>query len=110
MTNAFYRTASYCCAIALVSLGWVSPLLAQQKDYRGFFSDPIQLCNTREGRGWFYWYVDANGECTIVRTANREEAERRSQSILANSFHVVRAGYGFRDEGGEPLRLLPEVR
>jgi|GEM_PF-2923469 len=72
-------------------------LLPRRKFYQGFEADP-DYCDTRQIRGWFYWYVDTSGRCTIVIVANREEAIRQSRELFESSFSVVVAGFGIKNQ------------
>lgn len=69
-----------------------SPFLLT-KIYEGFQVE-VDECNFDAASGWFYWYIDTSGSCTIVMVANQEEAVRQSSEILEYSFSVVRSGYG----------------
>jgi hypothetical protein len=63
------------------------------KTYEGFQID-VKECDFDMIEGWFYWYIDTSGFCTIVGVANEEEAIRQSNEILEYSFSVIRSGYG----------------
>lgn len=71
-------------------------LLPRRKFYQGFEANP-DYCDTRNIRGWFYWYVDSSERCTIVIVANREEAIRQSRELFDNSFSIVIAGFGVKN-------------
>ncbi|MBD2578985.1 hypothetical protein [Oscillatoria sp. FACHB-1406] len=84
-------------------------VIPSQKTSTGFDSDPL-LCDTSFARGWFYWYMDALGQCYIVPMSNPEEAARRADELISNSFYVVVTGYGLRDSSGVPVKNNPLSR
>lgn len=83
--------------------------IPSQKLYLGLDSDP-DMCDTTAARGWFYWYMDALGQCYVVPVASREEADRQAYELVIESFHVVVSGYGLRDSTGNPIDNLPPLR
>lgn len=84
-------------------------VIPAQKVFSGFDPDP-RLCDTSIARGWFYWYMDAVGQCYVVPMANPEEAARRAADLISDSFYVVVSGYGLRDSTGEPVTNNPLAR
>lgn len=63
--------------------------------YQGYDEDP-DYCDLRPIVGWFIWYYDIGGQCTIIQVANEEEAFRRSNELFNHSFSVIVIGFGFK--------------
>jgi hypothetical protein len=89
-------------AIASPSFAKPLPLGAQVKQpdlsrrvYQGYDDDP-DYCDTKPISGWFVWYYDISGQCTITIVANEQEALRRSAELFNHSFSVMVAGFGFK--------------
>jgi hypothetical protein len=98
LSPAYAETTTFLLSQGKPGRGPIPP----QKLYIGLDSDP-EACDTRDARGWFYWYRDAAGQCYILPASSREEAERLSREIVTDSFHVIVSGYGLRDSVGNPL-------
>jgi hypothetical protein len=59
--------------------------------------DEPDYCNLKDTVGWFVWYYDVSGQCTIIIVANEQEAARRSWELFEYSFSVMTVGYGFKE-------------
>lgn len=62
--------------------------------FAGFDQQP-RFCDLRLANGWFYWYRQGVGTCTVVLSSNQADATTKAQE-LADSSYVTQAGIGYR--------------
>ncbi|MEC4803176.1 MAG: hypothetical protein SAJ12_09630 [Jaaginema sp. PMC 1079.18] len=67
----------------------------RRKIFQGRDDEP-DYCDLTYTEGWYIWYYDIAGECTIIIAPNEAAASRRAYELFAHSFSVMIVGYGFK--------------
>lgn len=67
----------------------------RRKIFQGRDDEP-DFCDLTNTAGWFIWYYDVSGQCTIILARNEPEADRRAFELFNHSFSVMIVGYGFK--------------